>query len=79
MIAERCAALTSVSLTDVERSKITAAVRAVDTFMERRGIKPSEYKLRAGSKQEVNMFLEHHGLNEVGIVQRYRSHRHSPT
>ena len=66
MIAERCAALTSVSLTDVERSKITAAVRAVDTFMERRGIKPSEYKLRAGSKQEVNMFLEHHGLNEVG-------------
>ncbi|MBQ2762085.1 MAG: PD-(D/E)XK nuclease family protein, partial [Candidatus Methanomethylophilaceae archaeon] len=66
MIAERCAALTSVSLTDVERSKIIAAVRAVDTFMERRGIKPTEYKLRAGSKQEVNMFLEHHGLNEVG-------------
>ncbi len=65
MISDECASLNSPDLNDIERSRITAAVRAVDMFIEGLNIEPGRMVERSRSKKDRNMFLEHHGLEMV--------------
>lgn len=65
MIADECAPLNSPDLEEVERSKILAAVRAIDMFVESLGVDPGEMVMRSAEKKEPNMFLAHHGLERT--------------
>jgi hypothetical protein len=64
LIAEECAPLNSPDLETIERSKITAAVKAIDMFIESLGIEPGELVRRSEEKKDKNMFLELHGLEQ---------------
>lgn len=65
MISDECASLNSPDLDDIERSRISSAVRAVDMFIDSLGIQPGRMVERSKDKKNKNMFMEHHGLELV--------------
>ena len=64
LIAADCASLNSPDLVKPERSKIVAAVRAIDRFIESMNIEPGELMDRSSEKED-NIILLHHGLEKV--------------
>lgn len=63
IIAEECALLSSPDLEGVERSRIRAALMAIDEFADGIGVEPGTLCPRPGEKHEDNIILKHHGLS----------------
>ena len=65
IIAQECALLNSPDLEGIERSKILAAVKAVDMLASTTHAEPGKMVPFIPKKDDTNIFLEIHGLSDV--------------